>query len=106
MRPPERVAWIGERRVVTVPGKPHVREIDVLRLCAYLQSKGWTDHPELLMPNEPGPHLFVHAGPGGGQVYFADGSDARALSEVVCKVAEIEGRHPADLLDSIAAARL
>lgn len=105
MRSSDRAAWSGERRVVTVPGKPHVREVDVLRLCAYLTAMGWTDQPELVMPHEPGPHLFVHPGRG-GQVYFADGSDARALADVICKIADVESRHPADVLDAIAAARL
>src|SRR5690242_9496173 len=105
MRPVDRVTWMGERRVVTVPGKPHAREIDVLRVCAYLQARGWTDHPELIMQHEPGPHLFVHPGKA-GQVYFADGWDAPALADVVCKIADIESRHPADVLDSVAAARL
>jgi hypothetical protein len=99
------VTWLGhQRHVVIVPGKPYAREIDVLRLCAYLQARGWTDHPELIVPHEPGPHLFVHPGRG-GQVYFANGWDAPALTDVVCKIADIEGRHPADVLDSIAASR-
>jgi hypothetical protein len=93
-----------ERCVVSVPGKPYAREIDVPRLCAYLRVKGWTDHPELIVPHEPGPHLFVHPGRG-GQVYFADGWDARALADIVCKIAEVENRHPVDVLDAIAAAR-
>ena len=105
MRPADRVKWIGERRVVTVPGKPHVREIDVLRLCAYLRARGWTDHPELIVPHEADPHLFVHPGRA-GQVYLADGWDAPVLADVVCKIADIEDRHPVDVLDSIAAARI
>lgn len=104
MRPSNRVTWMGERRVVTVPGKPYAREIDVLRLCAYLQARGWTDHPELVVRHESGPHLFVPPGRG-GQVYFADGWDAPALAEVVCTIADIESRHPADVLDAIAASR-
>lgn len=104
MRTVNRVTWSGQRHVVTVPGKPYAREIDVLRLCAYLQGRGWTDHPELIVPHEPGPHLFVHPARG-GQVYFADGWDAPALADVVCKIADIENRHPADVLDGVAAAR-
>lgn len=95
---------MGERHVVTVPGKPYAREIDVGRLCAYLRIKGWTDHPELIVLHEPGPHLFVHPGRG-GQIYFADGWDARALADVIRSIAEVEDRHPADVLDGIAAAR-
>jgi hypothetical protein len=96
---------MGERHVVTVPGKPYAREIDVPRLCAYLRAKGWTDHPELIVPHEPGPHLFVHPGRG-GQVYFADRWDARALADVVSKIAEVEERHPVDVLDGIAASQV
>jgi hypothetical protein len=96
---------MGERHVVSVPGKPYAREIDVARLCAYLRAKGWSDHPELIVLHEPGPHLFVHPGRG-GQIYFADGWDARALSEIICSIADVENRHPADVLDGIAAARL
>jgi hypothetical protein len=93
---------MGERHVITVPGKPYAREIDVPRLCAYLRAKGWTDHPELIVPHEPGPHLFVHPRRG-GQVYFADGWDSRALADVICKIAEVDDRHPVDVLDAIAA---
>lgn len=99
------VTWKGERRVVVVPGKPYAREIDVLRLCSYLLARRWTDHPELIVRHEPDPHLFVPPGRE-GQVYFADGWDAPALADVVCQIADIEGRHPADVLDDIAASRL
>ena len=99
------MTWKGDRRAVVVPGKPYVREIDVIRLCSYLRARGWTDQPELIVQHEPDPHLFVHPGRG-GQVYFADGWEAPALADVVCKIADVEGRHPADILDGIAAARL
>lgn len=96
---------MAQRHVVTVPGKPYAREIDVPRLCAYLRARGWTDHPELIVLHEPGPHLFVHPGRG-GQIYFADGWDARALSEIIRSIAEVEDRHPVDVLDAIAASRV
>lgn len=93
---------MSQRHVVSVPGKPYIREIDISRLCAYLRARGWTDQPELVVPHERGPHLFVHPSRG-GQVYFADGW-GDALGEVICAIADIEGMHPADVLDGIAAA--
>jgi hypothetical protein len=85
---------------VTVPGKPHTREITLAALIAYLVATGWAEDLTRIVPHEPGPHPFYR---GVDSVYFADCWSERFLSTAICRLAEHEGRAPSDVLDAIAA---
>lgn len=86
--------------IVKVNGKPHVRDIKIAHLMAYLVATGWEECPEVIIPHEPGPHPFRRGEHG---LYFADGYPPHMLANVVNDLALLEKRHPADVLDDIAA---